>query len=196
MPGGFDLGQLKMYLESIFNTAGLVLPSSSAPARPLGSFWNARPGPDMRLTTFTDYTLRVLIYLGAHQRESRLATIGDIATAYGVSENHLMKIVHHLAQQGYVETTRGKGGGMRLAREPDQIHVGDVVRGAEEDLAIVECFQDGNVACPIAPACALQEVLGRAVGAFFEVLDSTTLADLLKPRAQLVRIFRDTGARR
>jgi len=162
----------------------------------LGSFWNARPGPDMRLTTFTDYTLRVLIYLGAHQRESRLATIGDIATAYGVSENHLMKIVHHLAQQGYVETTRGKGGGMRLAREPDQIHVGDVVRGAEEDLAIVECFQDGNVACPIAPACALQEVLGRAVGAFFEVLDSTTLADLLKPRAQLVRIFRDADARR
>ena len=150
----------------------------------------------MRLTNFTDYTLRVLIYLGSHQREGRLATIGDVATAYGISKNHLMKIVHHLAREGYVETTRGKGGGMRLAREPGQIRVGDVVRGAEEDLALVECFQDGKVACPIAPACALQGILGRALSAFFEVLDSATLADLLKPRAQLVGIFRDAGARR
>ena len=150
----------------------------------------------MRLTIFTDYALRVLIYLGAHRDEERLATIGDIAAAYRISENHLMKVVHHLARYGYVETTRGKGGGMRLARNPERINIGAVVRGTEEDFAMVECFQDGNVACPIAPACALQEVLGRAVGAFFEVLDSTTLADLLKPRAQLVRIFRDTGARR
>jgi Rrf2 family nitric oxide-sensitive transcriptional repressor len=149
----------------------------------------------MRLTNFTDYTLRALIYLGVHQREGRLATIGDIATAYGISENHLMKIVHHLARQGYVETTRGKGGGMRLARAPEHINIGDVVRGAEEDLAIVECFQPGNLNCPIAPACALRGLLGRAMSAFFEVLDGQTLADLLKPQAQLARIFRDAGKR-
>jgi Rrf2 family transcriptional regulator, nitric oxide-sensitive transcriptional repressor len=152
--------------------------------------------PTMRLTTFTDYTLRVLIYLGTHQREGRLATIGDIATAYGVSENHLMKIVHHLAQEGYVETTRGKGGGMRLARAPESISIGDVVRGAEEDLDVVECFQKGNSKCPIAPACTLRTVLGRAMTAFFDVLDGQTLADLLEPRAPLVRIFRDAARQR
>jgi len=150
----------------------------------------------MRLTIFTDYTLRVLIYLGAHQQEGRLATIGDIAAAYGISDNHLMKIVYHLAKQGYVETTRGKRGGMRLARAPGQINIGEVVRGAEEDLAVVECFRRGNPECPIAPACALRGILGRALRAFFEVLDGKTLADLLVPQAQLIRIFRDAGKRR
>jgi Rrf2 family nitric oxide-sensitive transcriptional repressor len=146
----------------------------------------------MRLTSFTDYTLRVLIYLGTRQREGRLATIGDIATAYGISENHLMKIVHHLAQQGIVETIRGKGGGMRLASEPHQIRIGDVVRRAEKDLALVECFEPGNFNCPIAPACELRSILARALNAFFEVLDSQTLADLLKSQVRLKRIFRDT----
>lgn len=150
----------------------------------------------MRLTIFTDYTLRVLIYLGAHQREGRLATIGDIAAAYGISNNHLMKIVYHLAKQGYVETTRGKGGGMRLARAPERINIGEVVRGAEEDLALVECFQRGDPECPIAPVCALHGILGRALSAFLEVLDSQTLADLLAPQAQLITIFRDAGKRR
>ena len=147
----------------------------------------------MRLTTFTDYTLRVLIYLGAHQREGRLATIGDVAAAYGISENHLMKIVHHLARQCYVETTRGKGGGMQLARAPERINIGEVVRGAEEDLAVVECFKQGNFECPIAPACELRGLLGRAMNAFFDVLDGQTLADLLRPQQQLIRIFRGAG---
>jgi Rrf2 family nitric oxide-sensitive transcriptional repressor len=147
----------------------------------------------MRLTTFTDYTLRVLIYLGAHQREGRLATISDVAAAYGFSENHLMKIVHHLARQGYVETTRGKGGGMELARAPERINIGDVVRGAEEDLAVVECFKQGSLECPIAPACELRGLLGRAMNAFFDVLDGQTLADLLRPQEQLIRIFRGAG---
>lgn len=147
----------------------------------------------MRLTHFTDYTLRVLIYLGMHQREESLATIGDIATAYGISENHLMKIVHHLARQGYVETIRGKGGGMRLARAPEEIRIGDVVRGTEEDLAIVECFGAGRSNCPIVPACALRGMLAGAIDAFFAVLDGRTLADLLEPRKQLVSILREAG---
>ncbi len=148
----------------------------------------------MRLTIFTDYTLRVLTYLGVHQHEDRLVTISDVATAYGISENHLMKIVHHLAKQGYVETTRGKGGGMRLARAPEQINLGDVVRGAEEDLAIVECFQKNNTACPIGSACALAEILGQAMRAFFDKLDAHTLADLLEPREKLTAAFHRNSA--
>ena len=150
----------------------------------------------MRLTSFTDYTLRVLIYLGAHQREGRLATIGDIAAAYGISANHLMKIVNGLARHGYVETVRGKGGGMRLARAPERINIGAVVRDAEGDLAVVECFQRGGCDCPIVPACTLRGVLGRAMDSFFEVLDRQTLADLIKPQARLMRIFRDAASRK
>jgi len=145
----------------------------------------------MRLTNFTDYSLRVLIYLGARRDEARLATIGDIAKAYGISRNHLMKVVHHLAKEGYVETTRGKGGGMRLARPPEQINIGTLVRGSEEDFALVECFEEGDRICTIAPACTLPPMLARALRAFFQELDTRTLADLLQPQAELVRIFRN-----
>jgi len=148
----------------------------------------------MRLTIFTDYSLRVLIYLGARRDESRLATIHDIAAAYGISMNHLRKVVHHLAQEGYIETTRGKGGGMRLARAPERINIGTVVRGTEEDFALVECFQDGHRNCPIIPVCVLPAVLDRALQAFFRELDGQTLAGLLQPKAKLVKIFRTGGA--
>ena len=150
----------------------------------------------MQLTRFTDYTLRVLIYLGTHQVEDRLATISDIATAYDISENHLMKVVHHLARAGHVETIRGKGGGIRLARAPEKINIGEVVRGAEEHLNLVECFQRAAHPCPIAPACMLSGLMERALDAFLAVLDRQTLADLLMPREKLVSIFHNAGRAR
>ena len=143
----------------------------------------------MRFTNFTDYSLRVLIYLGTRRDQAGLATVGDIATAYGISRNHLTKVVQHLAAEGYIETTRGKGGGMRLARPPERINIGAVVRGTEEDFALVECFQARNRNCPIIPACVLPPILNRALRAFFKELDAQTLAELLRPQASLVRIF-------
>ena len=150
----------------------------------------------MRLTIFTDYSLRVLIYLGAHRDEERLATIADIAAAYRISENHLMKVVHRLARHGYIETTRGKGGGLQLARAPDQINIGAVVRVTEDDLALVECFQKSEPGCSIVSACTLQVTLARALDAFLRVLDGQTLADLLQPHAKLMKIFKVTSAPR
>ncbi len=146
----------------------------------------------MHLTIFTDHTLRVLIYLGAYRREDRLSTISDIATAYGIPGDRLRKVVHHLAKEGYVETLRGKGGGMRLARAPELINLGDVVRSAEQDQALVECFQKNKQnTCSIVSACTLRGILERAMQAFFDELDRHTLASLLQPQHDLVRIFRD-----
>jgi Rrf2 family transcriptional regulator, nitric oxide-sensitive transcriptional repressor len=156
--------------------------------------FNSPPGnPNMRLTTFSDYTLRVLIYLGVH--EERLSTVGEIAIAYGISENHLMKVVHYLGQCGYIETTRGKGGGMRLARAPEKINVGEVIRSTEDSLALVECFDRETSDCRIESACVLRGVLGHALDAFFGVLDRHTLADLLAPTPRLAKALMLTDAR-
>ena len=140
----------------------------------------------MRLTTFSDYALRVLMYLGA--KGDGLATIGDIAAAYGISANHLMKVVHRLAQDGYVETVRGKGGGMRLARPPEAIGLGALVRGTEEQ-RIAECFDRASPGCRVEGACVLRGVLADALEAFFAVLDRHTLADLLGPRRKLAKLL-------
>ncbi len=149
----------------------------------------------MRLTTFSDYTLRVLVYLGVNDKQ--LATIADIAAAYRISENHLMKVVHYLGQCGYVETVRGKGGGMRLARAPEDINVGTLVRETEENLNLVECFDRKSSACVIGPACVLRGVLAAALDAFLASLDRYTLADLLEPKARLVKaLTAPTGSRR
>ena len=141
----------------------------------------------MRLTAFSDYSLRVLMYLGL--RHDGLATIGEIAAAYGISENHLMKVVHFLAQQGYVETLRGKGGGLQLAMAPEDIGVGAVLRATEADLALVECFDAARSTCNIAPACVLKDALKNAAEAFFVELDRHTLADLLRSALRLKRIL-------
>ena len=137
----------------------------------------------MRLTMHTDFALRTLMYLGL--RPGRLASIPEIAAAYGISENHLTKVVHGLGRAGFVETLRGRGGGLRLARPPGEIRVGEVVRHAEGDLAVVACFGPdgrpgpGGGGCVLAGACRLQGLLGEALGAFLAVLDRATLADLL-----------------
>ncbi len=141
----------------------------------------------MKLSTYSDYSLRVLMYLGAHPGEN--ATIGGIAAAYGISGNHLMKVVHHLGQRGYIETTRGKGGGLRLAREPSDIRIGAFLRETEDDTRLAECFDRGNSNCRIAPACAAKGVLRGALDAFYADLDRHTLEDMLKPRARIARLL-------
>jgi Rrf2 family nitric oxide-sensitive transcriptional repressor len=134
----------------------------------------------MRLTTLSDYSLRVLMFLAA--KPDRLATIEEIARAYGISENHLMKVVHRLAQNGFVETVRGRGGGLRLKGTTENIRLGAVVRAVEEDFRLVECFgADGT--CRITEVCRLKRVLNQALGAFLSTLDAWTLADLVaKPK--------------
>ncbi|KAB1074058.1 Rrf2 family transcriptional regulator [Methylobacterium planeticum] len=129
----------------------------------------------MRLTRYTDYALRTLIYLGLH--EPQQSSIAQIARAYGISENHLTKVVHQLGRLGLVRTSRGRGGGLRLGKPPGEIVVGAVVRQTEDDLALVECFATG--ACAITAPCRLKHVLGEALAAFLAVLDRYTLADLL-----------------
>jgi Rrf2 family nitric oxide-sensitive transcriptional repressor len=138
----------------------------------------------MRLTAYTDYSLRVLMYLGL--RGERLVTISELSEAYGLSANHLMKIIHNLGKLGYIETVRGRGGGMKLAGAPEEINLGQVVRQMEPDFAIVECFDPSRRQdCVIAPVCRLQLVLEKAVQAFLDVLDNHTLADLLQNRTRL-----------
>jgi len=137
----------------------------------------------MRLTRHSDYSLRVLIFLAAKRDE--LATIPEIATAYGISRAHLMKVVQTLAELGYLETVRGRGGGLALGMKPEKIRVGTVIRQTEESLDLVDCFSSGTGArvCRIAPACKLKGILAEALQAFFRKLDEYTLADIVEGRA-------------
>jgi Rrf2 family nitric oxide-sensitive transcriptional repressor len=131
----------------------------------------------MQLTRFTDYSLRVLIYLGL--QPDRLATISEIAAVFGISQNHLMKVVHRLGMQGYIDTVRGKGGGMRLARRPELISIGQVVRDTEENMDIAECFSSGGSDCFLLPSCVLKSALTEARQSFLATLDLYRLSDLL-----------------
>ncbi|MBT8062705.1 MAG: Rrf2 family transcriptional regulator [Gammaproteobacteria bacterium] len=136
----------------------------------------------MRLTRFSDYSLRVLIYLGL--REGQLVTIRSISDAYGISRNHLMKVVSLLTRLEYLRAQRGPGGGIRLARDPAAINLAQVIRDTEEDLNMVECFSpDGK--CVISPVCRLQFVIHAALDAFMATMESHTLEDLLHPAANL-----------
>jgi Rrf2 family nitric oxide-sensitive transcriptional repressor len=136
----------------------------------------------MRLSRHTDYALRVLIHLSA--RPGRLSSIAEIARAYAISENHLMKVVHMLGRAGFIRTVRGRGGGIELARPPGDIRIGDVVRHGEADLKLADCDD-----CLIAPACGLNGVLNEALGAFLAVLDRYSLTDITGKRVDLARLL-------
>jgi Rrf2 family transcriptional regulator, nitric oxide-sensitive transcriptional repressor len=141
----------------------------------------------MKLTAFTDYSLRVLIYLAA--QPGQRATIAQIATAFDVSEHHLVKVVHFLGKQGWLRNVRGKGGGLELGEQPGDIVVGRVVRATEGSAQVAECFGETGGDCQIAPDCRLRGVLAEAVTAFHAVLDGYTLADLVRNRQALARVL-------
>lgn len=130
----------------------------------------------MRLTHFTDYSLRVLIYLALKGEER--STITEIAERFTISRNHLMKVVQELSHRGYITAIRGKHGGLLLKQDPESIALGKLVRQFENDFTLVECFGENNQ-CTITPACQLRFILQDALEAFFNVLDRYTLADLL-----------------
>lgn len=141
----------------------------------------------MRLTRYTDYAMRVLLYLGRQPGE--LASIACIARAYGISQNHLMKVVNDLVNAGYLDSVRGRNGGIRLARPPAEINVGALIRHTEDDFDLVDCGS-----CLIAPACGLTSVLDEALLAFLKVLDSYSLGDVLARRGDFAYLLRASDA--
>jgi Rrf2 family nitric oxide-sensitive transcriptional repressor len=141
----------------------------------------------MKLTAFTDYSLRVLIYLAAEP--GRRATIAEICRAFDIKANHLTKVVHHLGKRGWVETTRGKGGGLVLGKAASDICVGHVVRDTEGQATPAECFATGESSCAIVRCCHLKRVLAEAVKAFYAVLDRYTLADIASNPRELAAIL-------
>ena len=139
----------------------------------------------MHLTLFTDYSMRVLLYLAA--RPDRLCSIAEVARSYGISQNHLMKVVNELGRSGYVTSVRGRSGGIRLGKEPEDINIGALVRQTEDGFDLADCGS-----CIIAPACGLTDVLKEALGAFLTVLDRYTLEDLMARRQDLSRLLFST----
>ncbi len=141
----------------------------------------------MHLTQFSDYSLRVAIYLGCHPE--RLVSVEEISRAYGISRHHLVKVVQILTNLGIVEAHRGRGGGMRLAKPPREINVGWLIRQTEPHMNLVECFDREQNTCPIAPACGLKGALKRASAAFLKVLDEYTIDQFLSERSGLVSLL-------
>ena len=141
----------------------------------------------MKLTFYSDYSLRLLMYVSL--KRDGLVTIQEVADAYGISKNHLMKVAFELGRKGFLETVRGRGGGLRLARPPEKIGVGEVVRAMEEDFTMVECFDPKANQCVITGPCRLRGALSRALKAYFAVLDEYTLADLAGQNPMLARVL-------
>lgn len=144
----------------------------------------------MQMTLHADYAFRVLLYLGS-QAEGRVVSTEEISRSYGISRHHLVRVVQTLNDKGYVTVTPGRSGGVTLARPADEIRLGAVMRAAETNLRVVECFDVHTNTCPIISICQLKGVLGEALNAFLAVLDDYTLADLLDPgsRTRLARMF-------
>ena len=135
----------------------------------------------MRLSLWTDYTLRVLMYCAACEHRDQPVTISEIAESHGISRSHLTKIVQQLGAKGLLETTRGRGGGIRLCKPAAEINVDDLVRQTETDFAMVECFDAQTNQCRLSPRCGLKGVLHQATNSFLAVLDGVTLADVIAP---------------
>lgn len=147
----------------------------------------------MHLTQFSDYGLRLVLYLACHPE--RVISVDEVSRAYGISRHHLVKVVQTLTDLGVVEAQRGRGGGMRLAKRPSEINVGWLIRQTEPHLNLVECFDMDSNTCPIAPACGLKGALVRAQQAFLGVLDRYTLEDFRPHREQLIHLL-DESLRR
>lgn len=137
----------------------------------------------MRMTLHTDYALRMLIYVAT--RPGRTCTVGEVASAYRLSRNHLLKVAMTLRRTGHIETVRGRSGGICLVTPPEQINLGALVRATEEDFSLVECMQARGGGCVISPVCMLKGLLADALAAYLAVLDSYTLADILGNRPAL-----------
>jgi Rrf2 family nitric oxide-sensitive transcriptional repressor len=137
----------------------------------------------MQLSRYTDYAIRVMLHVGSRQ-DNGLSSIAEIASVYDISRNHLMKVVQDLGRAGYLETVRGRNGGLRLGRPADQIRIGEIVRHTETGFDLVDCSD-----CLIAPACTLPTILNEATQAFLAVLDRYTLADVLVKKIDLRRLF-------
>ncbi len=144
----------------------------------------------MHLTQFSDYGLRLVLYLACHPE--RVISVDEVSRAYGISRHHLVKVVQVLTDLGVVEAQRGRGGGMRLAKRPSEINVGWLIRQTEPHMNLVECFDPETNTCPIAPACGLKGALVRAQQAFLGVLDQYTLEDFRPHREQLVRLLEES----
>ena len=147
----------------------------------------------MQLTQFSDYSLRLVLYLATHT--DRPVSIQEVSQAYGVSPHHLVKVSQRLIEHGLVASVRGRRGGLRLNRPPGEINVGRLVRATEPHFNLVECFDPATNTCPIDRACGLKGVLRQAHGAFFEVLDAHTVADFLPRAPALIRLWRNASAR-
>jgi Rrf2 family nitric oxide-sensitive transcriptional repressor len=146
----------------------------------------------MQITSYTDYALRVLIYLA--MSPNRQATITELADFYNISRNHLVKVVYQLGGKGFVKTTRGKGGGFSLQRPPEMIRIGEVVRSMETHFNWVECFDPALQRCRLLPSCGLKHLLARAGDAYLQVLDAATLADVLLGTATVEIPQKETSA--
>lgn len=142
----------------------------------------------MQLKKYTDYALRVLIFTGTKD-EGELASIKEISDTFSISQNHLGKVVFELNKKGYLETVRGRNGGIRLAKSPEEMNVGEIVRQFEDDFAIMECFDKSRNQCVITPACKLKHALNEAVQAFLHVLDNYTVKDLITNQGQLKKLM-------
>jgi Rrf2 family nitric oxide-sensitive transcriptional repressor len=148
---------------------------------------NKRRGT-LKLTSYTDYSLRVLIYL-ATLTDDRLVNIKEIAEIYQISKNHLMKVINDLGKLGYIETVRGRNGGVRLALDPQQIIIGEVIENTEDDFYMAECFDPSNKGCIISPSCKLKQVLNKALLSYLSVLKDYTLADIIENKSEIQQLF-------